>query len=37
MVPVPELLKQAGVRVFYDMSVRQASAMIKSLKGGSAN
>ena len=36
-VPVPELLKQAGVRVFNDMSVRQASAMIESLKGSSAN
>ena len=36
-VPVPELLKQAGVRVFNDMSVRQASQMIESLKGNSAN
>ena len=36
-VPVPELLKQAGVRVFNDMSVRQASAMIESLKSGGAN
>ena len=36
-VPIPELLKQAGVRVFNDMSVRQASAMIESLKGSSAN
>ncbi|MCX7352328.1 MAG: hypothetical protein NTW22_03485 [Proteobacteria bacterium] len=36
-VPVPELLKQAGVRVFNDMSVRQASQLIESLKGGSAN
>ena len=36
-VPVPELLKQAGVRVFNDMSVRQASQMIEGLKGGSAN
>ena len=36
-VPVPELLKQAGVRVFNDLSVRQASAMIESLKGSSAN
>jgi len=36
-VPVPELLKQAGVRVFNDMSVRQASQMIESLKGISAN
>ena len=36
-VPVPELLKQAGVRVFNDMSVRQASALIEGLKGGSAN
>ena len=36
-IPVPELLKQAGVRVFNDMSVRQASAMIESLKGSSAN
>ena len=36
-VPVPELLKQAGVCVFNDMSVRQASAMIESLEGSSAN
>ena len=36
-IPVPKLLKQAGVRVFNDMSVRQASAMIESLKGSSAN
>ena len=36
-IPVPDLLKQAGVRVFNDMSVRQASQMIESLKGGSAN
>ena len=36
-VPVPELLKQAGVRVFNDMSVRQASSMIESLKCGGAN
>ena len=36
-VPVTELLKQAGVRVFNDMSVRQASAMIESLKSGGAN
>jgi hypothetical protein len=36
-IPVPELLKQAGVRVFNDMSVRQASQMIESLKGCSAN
>ena len=36
-IPVPELLKQAGVRVFNDMSVRQASAMIESLKSGGAN
>ena len=36
-VPVPELLKQAGVRVFNDMSIRQASQMIESLKGSSAN
>ena len=36
-IPVPELLKQAGVRVFNDMSVRQASQMIESLKGGSTN
>ena len=36
-VPVPELLKQAGVRVFNDMTVRQASQMIESLKGSSAN
>ncbi len=36
-IPVPELLKQAGVRVFNDLSIRQASAMIESLKSGSAN
>ena len=36
-IPVPELLKQAGVRVFNDMSVRQASQMIENLKGSSAN
>ena len=36
-IPVPELLKQAGVRVFNDLSVRQASSMIESLKGSSAN
>lgn len=36
-VPIPELLKQAGVRVFNDMTVRQASAMIESLKGSNAN
>ena len=36
-IPVPELLKQAGVRVFNEMSVRQASAMIEGLKGSSAN
>ena len=36
-IPVPELLKQAGVRVFNDMSVRQASAMIEGLKGGGGN
>jgi len=36
-VPVPELLKQAGVRVFNDMSVRQASQMIESLKGSGTN
>jgi len=36
-VPVTELLKQAGVRVFNDLSIRQASAMIESLKGSSAN
>lgn len=36
-VPVTELLKQAGVRVFNDMSVRQASQMIESLKSSSAN
>jgi hypothetical protein len=36
-VHVPELLKQAGVRVFNDMNVRQASAMIESLKGSSSN
>ena len=36
-IPVPELLKQAGVRVFNDLSVRQASAMIESLKAGGVN
>ena len=36
-VPVPELLKQAGVRVFNDMTVRQASQMIESLKAGGVN
>ena len=36
-IPVPDLLKQAGVRVFNDMSVRQASQMIESLKSSSAN
>jgi len=36
-VPVPELLKQAGVRVFNDMSVRQASQMSEVLKCGGAN
>ena len=36
-VPVSELLKQAGVRVFNDLSVRQASQMIESLKGGGVN
>ena len=36
-IPVPELLKQAGVRVFNDLSVRQASTMIESLKSGGAN
>ena len=36
-IPVPELLKQAGVRVFNDLSVRQASQMIESLKSSSAN
>ena len=36
-IPVPELLKQAGVRVFNDMSVRQASQMIERLKGGGVN
>ena len=36
-IPVPELLKQAGVRVFNDLSVRQASQMIESLKAGGAN
>lgn len=36
-VPVPELLKQAGVRVFNDLNVRQASQLIESLKGSSAN
>ncbi|MEN9671973.1 MAG: hypothetical protein RL553_238 [Planctomycetota bacterium] len=35
-IPVPELLKQAGVRVFNDMSVRQASQMIEGIKCGSA-
>jgi hypothetical protein len=36
-IPVPELLKQADVRVFNDLSVRQASQMIESLKGGGVN
>ena len=36
-IPVSELLKQADVRVFNDMSVRQASQMIEGLKGSSAN
>ena len=36
-VPVSELLKQAGVRVFNDLSVRQASQIIESLKSGGAN
>ena len=36
-VPVPELLKQAGVRVFNDLSIRQASQMIESLKAGVVN
>ena len=36
-IPVPELLKQAGVRDFNDMNVRQASQMIESLKSNSAN
>ena len=36
-IPVPELLKQAGVRVFNDLSVRQASQMIEGLKAGGAN
>ena len=36
-IPVPELLKQAGVRVFNDMSVRQASQLIESLKAGGVN
>ncbi len=36
-VPVQELLVQAGVRVFNDMSVLQASQMIEGLKGSSAN
>jgi hypothetical protein len=36
-IPVPELLKQAGVRVFNDLSVRQASQMIESLKAGGGN
>jgi len=36
-VSVPELLKQAGVRVFNDLTVRQASQMIESLKGSNAN
>ena len=36
-IPVPELLKQAGVRVFNDLSVRQASQMIESLKSSSAS
>ena len=36
-IPVPELLKQAGVRVFNDLSIRQASQMIESLKAGVVN
>ena len=36
-IPVVELLKKAGVRLFNDMTVRQASQMIESLKGSSAN
>ena len=36
-IPVPELLKQAGVRVFNDLSVRQASQMIENLKSGGVN
>ena len=36
-IPVPELLKQAGVRVFNDLTVRQASQMIESLKGSNTN
>ena len=36
-IPVPELLKQAGVRIFNDMSVRQASQMIENIKGGGVN
>lgn len=36
-IPVPELLKQAGVRVFNDMTVRQASQLIESLKAGGVN
>ena len=36
-IPVPELLKQAGVRVFNDLSVKQASQMIESLKAGGVN
>ena len=36
-IPIPGLLKQAGVPVFNDMTVRQPSQMIESLKGSSAN
>ncbi len=36
-VPVPELLKQSGERVFNDLSVRRASQMIEGLKCGGAN
>ena len=36
-IPVPELLKRAGVPVFNDMTVRQASQMIESLKGSNGN
>jgi len=36
-IPVPELLQQADVKVFNDMTVRQASQFIESLKDSSAN
>jgi len=36
-VPIPELLKQAGVASFNEMSLQQASKLIESLKNGSMN